>query len=285
MQQAAELVGAAEAAKVVNAVTFNYRYNPLVQQARVMSQRGDLGELHFIHGHYLQEWLLHDTDFSWRLEPEESGEAAMIADAGSHWFDLIEYVTGLRVTTVLAEVRTILKIRQKPAAARDAFADAGSDDSIAFDVKVPDLGTAMLRFSNGASGTFSTCSLCAGHKNDLRFELHGAMGSLSWLQEEPNRLWIGRRGEPDQMITKDPGLLDPSVRHYAMLPGGHNEAWPDAFRNLMANIFAFIQSGRDPHEADEISFPTFRSGLRAASISESLLSSAHGGSVWTTVAD
>jgi predicted dehydrogenase len=90
VEECATLLQAAEDAGVVHAVTFNYRYNAMVQQARVMNQRGDLGTVHFVHGSYLQEWLLRETDFSWRLDPAKSGPAAMIADAGSHWFDLIE---------------------------------------------------------------------------------------------------------------------------------------------------------------------------------------------------
>jgi predicted dehydrogenase len=283
--QAGDMVRAAKAAGIVNAVTFNYRYSPLVQQARVMVQRGDIGKLHLVHGHYLQEWLLQPTDFSWRLEPEESGQAAMIADAGSHWFDLVEHVTGLEITSVLAELHTVMKVRHKPAGAREAFSEQRDDSTEPYEVQVPDLGAAMLRFSNGAAGIFLTSSLCAGHKNDLRLELHGAKASIAWLQEEPNRLWIGKRGEPDQVLTKDPLLLDPSIRHYAALPGGHNEAWPDAFKNTMANIFDFIASGRHPREADGVSFATFENGLRTTRIADCLVRSGKAGGVWTEISN
>ena len=281
--EAEDMVRAAKAAGVVNAVTFNYRYNPLVQQARVMVQRGDIGKVHLVHGHYLQEWLLYPSDFSWRVEPEQSGQAAMIADAGSHWFDLVEHVTRLEITSVLAELRTVTKIRHKPTIARETFTESRDDSTEEYQVRVPDLGAAMLRFSNDAFGVFVTSPLCAGHKNDLRLELHGAQASMAWLQEEPNRLWIGKRGEPDQILTKDPPLLDPSIRHYAALPGGHNEAWPDAFKNTMANIFDFIVSGRHPDEADGISFATFESGLRATRIAECLTKSGEAGGMWMEV--
>ncbi len=218
VSEAAELVEAANRAGVVNAITFNYRYNPMVQQARVMIEQGRLGKIHLVHGHYLQDWLLEESDFSWRLEPEKSGEAGMLADAGSHWFDLVEHVTGLRIRSVLAELATVIKTRRKPVKAREAFQTQGSDITEAHEVRVPDVGTALLRFSNGATGTFLVSSLCAGHKNDLRFEVHGSTASLKWLQEEPNRLWMGKRGEPDQVWVKDPAMLDPSIRHYARLP-------------------------------------------------------------------
>ena len=136
---------------------------------------------------------------------------------------------------------------------------------------------------NGASGCFYTSPLCAGHKNDLRFELNGISGSLFWAQEEPERLWIGRRGEPDALLRKDPALLDASIRNYAALPGGHGEAWPDAFRNTMANILRFIHAEKDPLTADGNEFATFESGLRVARITDALLASSNAGGVWTEV--
>ena len=280
---AAEMVDAARAAGVVNAVTFNYRYNPMVQQARVLVARGEIGSIHLVQGHYLQEWLLYDTDFSWRLEPEKSGEGAMVTDAGCHWFDLVEHITGLRVTSVFADLRTMVPTRQRPVnAAREAFAAAGEERTEPFSVTVPDLGSAMLRMNNGAAAVFLTSPLCAGHKNDLRVEFHGSKASLSWIQERPNELWIGRRGEADRVLTRDPGLLDPAVRRYASTPGGHNEAWPDAFKNTLANIFGFIAEGCDPRTADGTLFPTFESGYRAAAIGDAMVASSRTGA-WVTV--
>src|SRR3954471_18678200 len=102
-------------------------------------------------------------------------------------------------------------------------------------------------------------------------------------QERPNELWIGRREEPNATMLKDPALLDASVRHYAALPGGHNEAWPDAFRNLMPNIFTFVAEGRDPRETDEIAFLTFATGLRVTRIVDAIAASAKAGGRWTAV--
>jgi predicted dehydrogenase len=281
--QCATLLRAAQDAGVVHAVTFNYRYNAMVQQARVMVKRGDLGRVHFVHGCYMQEWLLRDTDFSWRLEPEKAGPAAMVADAGSHWFDLIEYVSGLRISSVLAHFQTVIPIRKKPIVAAQAFSEAALGETAPYRVEVPDLAATLLQFSNGASGSFHSSPLCAGHKNDLRFELNGLTGSLSWAQEEPERLWIGRRGEPDAVLRKDPALLDASIRRYAALPGGHGEAWPDAFRNTMANILHFIHAEKDPRMADGIEFATFESGLRVARVTDALLASSYAGGAWTEV--
>jgi predicted dehydrogenase len=282
--QARHVLDEARAAGITHAVTFNYRHNPMVQQARVMIRRGDLGELHLIHGQYLQEWLLYDTDFNWRVEPEKAGDAAMMADAGCHWFDLVEYVTGLRVESVLADFSTTLSTRKRPASGRrEAFAAATGEPLEDYEVKVPDRGTVLIRFDNGARGMFATSALCAGHKNDLRLEVNGRNASLAWEQEKPNLLWIGKRDEPDHVITRDPGLLDPSIRHYAALPGGHNEAWPDAFRNLMREIFTSIRSGEKPTEGADGRFPTFADGYRAACIADAMLTSSRAGGVWTSV--
>jgi predicted dehydrogenase len=283
LEQARQMLDTASAAGIVHAVTFNYRYHPLVQQARIMVERGDLGAIHLLHGHYLQEWLLYDTDFSWRLDPAESGPAAMVGDAGCHWFDLVEHVTGLRVVSVLAELKTVLSTRRKPLGSREAFAAAGAEETESYTVQVPDLGAMLMRLSNGAIASFFTSSLCAGHKNDLRFTIHGAKLSLSWEQEDPNRLWIGRRGQPDQVMSRDPDLLSPEARPYSNLPGGHSEGWPDALKNTLGNIFQFIADGRDPATADGILFPTFIEGCRAAAITDALVRSHAAGGVWTNV--
>jgi predicted dehydrogenase len=278
---AAEMLAAARAAEVTHAVTFNYRYNAMVQQARSMIAGGALGRVHLIHGRYLQEWLVHDTDFNWRVEPERTGEAAMMADAGCHWFDLVEHISGLRVEAVLADFSTTIGKRKRPlSGSREAFAQAAGDAWEEYEVRVPDRGTVLLRFHNGARGVFYTSALCPGHKNDLRIEINGLEASLAWEQEEPDRLWIGKRGEADRLLTRDPGLLDPAVRRYCTTPGGHNEAWPEAFRNLMRNIFTHIATGRREPEAD---FPTFADGLRAARIAEAMLASSRAGGTWTAL--
>lgn len=283
---AREMMVAARDAGVVGAVTFNYRYNPIVQQARVMIQRGDIGAVRLLHGHYLQEWLLHETDFSWRLEADKAGRACVSGDAGAHWFDLAEHLTGLRIVSVLADLNTAIPIRQKPVGVwREAFAAEGGGATEDFEVKVDDLSSVLLRFDNGAVGNFIGCQLCAGHKNDLQLEVSGSRASLAWAQERPGELWIGRRGAPNEILLKDPATLDESVRHYAALPGGHNEAWPDAFKNLMRNIFTFIAEECDPASASGDLFPTFATGYHIACVVDAIVRSQEMGSRWVEVAE
>lgn len=268
--EAARLLAAARRAGVVHAVTFNIRYNVMLQHARARLAEGDFGAVRFVHGHYLQEWLLHETDYNWRLDPARSGALAMVADAGAHWYDLAQHLTGHRITRVLADLAAFMPVR-RPAGGKPVR------------VRVPDLGLVLCEFDNGARGHFATGAMCAGHKNDLTIEVCGARASLRWEQERPDELWLGHRDAPNQLLRKDPALLDPSIRAYAALPGGHAEAWPDAFRNLMRNILGFIAAGRDPREADEIAFPTFATGLRVARIVDAIAASARAGGRWRAV--
>ena len=148
---------------------------------------------------------------------------------------------------------------------------------------MPDLGIILCEFDNGARGLFSTGAISAGHKNDLTIEICGSRASVRWQQERPDELWVGRRDEPNQTWVKDPALLDPGVRPLAALPGGHYEAWSDAFRNLMRNILTFIAEGRPPAEADGRAFATFATGVNIAAIVDAIAASARAGGRWEAV--
>jgi len=271
-------------AGIVHAVTFNYRGNPLVQQARHAIARGDIGTPHFLVGYYLQDWLLKDTDYSWRLEPDKGGASSALGDIGSHWCDLAQHISGLRITHVLGDITTVVPKRKRPKGSREAFAAAGKDEAVEIvDIAVEDLASVLLKFDNGAKGSFSVGQVCAGHKNDLVLEICGAKSAIRWRQEHQNELWIGHRDRANEILQKDPSLLDAEVRGYAHLPGGHQEAWADAFCNLMRDIYGFIAAGKkatDPHPPP---FATFEDGYRANCIVEAILGSAQRGGVWTNV--
>ncbi len=278
------MLDAARKKGIVHAVTFNYRYNPVIQHARVALQRGDMGPIHFVHGYYLQDWLLYPNDYNWRLE-KEGGESRAVADIGSHWCDLAGYVTGSAITEVLAEYTTVFPSRFKPRTSREAFASGGSGETFdQYQVETEDFASVLVRFANGARGVFSVSQVSAGHKNHLTLEVNARDGSFAWNQERPNELWIGRRNEPNGTLLKDPSLLDPSIRHYAALPGGHGEAWADAFRNLLRNIYTFIADGRSiQSDREKVEFPTFEDGATSNRIVEAITRSARGGSPWTQV--
>ena len=283
--EARKLLDAATAAGIVHAVTFNYRGNPLVQQARRAIARGDIGRPHFLVGYYLQDWLIKDTDYSWRLEPDKGGASSALGDIGSHWCDLAQHISGLRITEVLGEITTVIPRRKKPRGSREAFQAGGGDEQVDLvDIKVEDLASVLLRFDNGAKGSFSVGQVCAGHKNDLVLEICGPQGSLRWRQEHQNELWFGHRDKANEILQKDPALLDEPARGYAHLPGGHQEAWADAFANIMRDIYGVIAAGKKPGGADHPpAFATFEDGYRANCIVEAILESAKKGSVWTKV--
>jgi predicted dehydrogenase len=279
--QAKRLVSEAQRAGVVAAVTFNYRGNPLVQQARLAIARGDIGSPHFLHGHYLQDWLLKDTDYSWRVDPEKAGASSAVADIGTHWCDLAQHVTGLRITHVLGDITTVVKKRKKPSASREAF-QAGNGDGELVDIRLEDLASVLVRFDNGARGSFSVGQVCGGHKNDLVLEVCGAKASLRWRQEDQNELWIGHRDRANEILQKDPALLDERVRGYAHLPGGHQESWADAFFNVIREIYTCVAAG-PPYPALSPMVATFEDGFRVNRIVDAILESAADGGAWTRI--
>jgi predicted dehydrogenase len=281
---ARKLADQAARAGIVHAVTFNYRGNPLVQQARLAVARGDIGTPRFLHGYYLQDWLIKDTDYSWRLEPDKGGASSALGDIGSHWCDLAQHISGLRITHVLGDITTVIPKRKKPRGSREAFQTGGRDESFDLvDITVEDLASVLVRFDNGAKGSFSVGQVCAGHKNDVVFEVCGSTASMRWRQEQQNELWIGHRDAANQILQKDPSLMDAEVRRYAHLPGGHQEAWADAFCNVMRDIYGFIADGKPPNAPHPPAFATFEDGYRANCIVEAILQSSKQGGVWTKV--
>jgi len=288
-----KLVDEAKRAGVVTAVTFNYRGNPLVQHARQAIARGEIGTPRFVHGHYLQDWLLHETDYSWRLDPAKGGASSALGDIGSHWCDLAQHLTGLTITQVLGDVTTSIPKRKKPRGSREAFAPpspegfggpgATATDAVdVVDITVEDLASVLVRFDNGAKGMFSVGQVCAGHKNDLVLEICGTTSSVRWRQEHQNELWWGHRERANEVLQKDPSLINEHGRPYAHLPGGHQEAWADAFCNLMRDIYRSIADG-PPYRTLPPAVATFEDGYRANRIVEAILDSARQGGVWTQV--
>ena len=263
--EAKELVRLAKAAGVFHGVTFNYRGNPLVQHARRAITDGEIGEPRFVHGHYLQDWLLKDTDYSWRLEPEKGGPASALGDIGSHWCDLAEHVTHRRITEVLADITTVVPVRQGKK------------------MQLEDLASVLLRFDNGAKGSFSVGQVCAGHKNDLVVEVNGSLKSMKWRQEAQNELWIGERDEANQLLQKDPNLMNGAGRDFAILPGGHQEGWTDAFYAQMRTMYAHMANWQGRQTSLSPIVATFEDGYRANCIIDAILASAKAGGVWTKV--
>jgi predicted dehydrogenase len=273
---------AARRAGVAHVVTFNYRGNPLVQQARSMVSRGELGPLCYVHGHYLQDWLADERVYSWRLDPARGGSSSALRDIGSHWCDLAEHVTGLKIEAVLADLGTVVGQREVSRAAGGTFSRATSRGRRKVRIKSEDLATVLLRFRGGARGCVAIGQVLPGHKNDLQLEVCGRKASVRWLQEQQNELWVGRFGQPSSVIGKDPSILSADAARYAHLPAGHQEGWADAFRNVIADAYQWIRGGATA-QARPAALATFADGYRSDLLVETMLASHAAGGVWRKV--
>ncbi len=273
---------AARRAGVAHVVTFNYRGNPLVQQARSMVSRGDLGPLCYVHGQYLQDWLADARVYSWRLDPARGGSSSALRDIGSHWCDLAEHVTGLRIEAVLADLGTVVAHREVSRAAGGTFSRTTTRGRRKVRIKSEDLATVLLRFRGGAKGCVAIGQVLPGHKNDLQLEVCGRAASVRWLQERQNELWVGRFGQPSTVIGKDPSILSADAARYAHLPAGHQEGWADAFRNVIADAYQWIREGATA-QARPAALATFADGYRSDLLVEAMLASHAAGGVWRKV--
>jgi len=254
-----ELVKLAAEKKLVNAINFNLRFYPLVHQARDMVQSGELGQLYIMQGSYLQDWLLYATDWNWRLQPEIGGTLRAVADIGSHWLDLLTFISGLKVEEVYADFKTFLPTRKKPAKPVETFTGKVLQPSDYIDqpIHTEDYASILLHYENGARGVLTVAQVCAGRKNRLYFEIDGAKQSLAWDSEHPNDMWIGRRDGPNGMLMKDPSLLTAETRQIVSYPGGHQEGFPDTFKQLQSKVYRYLQAGNMDAKPD---FPTFADG-------------------------
>jgi len=283
-EESRELFEAARATGLAHVVTFNYRGHALVQQARSLIARGELGAPVFVHGRYLQDWLTDEQTYSWRLDPTLGGASSALGDIGSHWCDLAEHVTGARITAVLADLHTVVPVRQAPVQSTQAFAQEASVARHEVRVTSEDLASVLLRFDNGARGCLVVGQVLPGHKNDLRLEVNGRLASVAWQQEQPNELWVGHHAQANLLVTRDPAGLDPTARRYAHLPAGHPEAWADAFRNLIADAYDWISHGATPATRPP-ALPTFADGYRNSLVIDAMLRSHAAGGVWQAVED
>lgn len=271
--ESAELVELVEDKDLVGAVNFNIRFYPLCQEARARVQRGDLGEVYIIQGSYLQDWLFHDTDWNWRLEPELGGSLRAVGDIGSHWLDLVTFITGLKVSSVIADFSTFIPVRRKPLLPIDTFAgkELKPGDYEEKAIQTEDYASILLNFEGGAKGVVTVSQICAGRKNRLSLEIDGSKGSLAWDGERPNELWIGHRERANEVLIKDPSLLAPEARWSAGYPGGHAEGFPDTFKQLYAAVYGYIEKGDYAAPPD---FPTFADGHEENLICEAIERSA-----------
>ena len=253
--QSAELLRLAESSGRVHAVNFNIRFYPVLQHVRGLIEQNRLGTVRLVSGHYLQDWLLLDTDWNWRLEPDLGGDLRAVADIGSHWMDLTTFLTGKRIASVMADLATFIKTRRQPTGPLQTFATDRSANTIAREIHTEDAATILLRYEGGAKGALTVSQVSPGRKNSLVFEIDGAESAAGWNSERPDELWIGHRGRPNELILRDPAILNEMGRQASFLPGGHAEGFADTFKALYAAVYGAVAAGKPG-----VGYPTFADG-------------------------
>jgi predicted dehydrogenase len=274
--EAAELVALAAARNAPVAVNFNHRGFPQVQQARAMIDAAQIGHVYAVHGSYLQDWLLYDTDWNWRVDPEVGGASRTVADIGSHWMDLAQHVIGSPIVEVMADLHIAVPTRYRPSATQTTFEQGSTNGrAAAVNVQSEDFASVLVRFQNGAHGAFNVSQISAGRKNRLTLEIDGARSALAWNSEDCERLWIGSREDAARVDQR--GASRPLIPDVSTLPAGHAEGWNDALRTTIAGFYEELR-GRER----KAWVASWEDGWRAVALTEAILAS-HRNRQWTAV--
>jgi predicted dehydrogenase len=256
-EESGELVRLASRSDRVTAVNFNIRFYPLNQHLHDVVAEGSLGDVRLVSGHYFQDWLLLETDWNWRLDPKHGGALRAVGDIGSHWLDLTSFITGRRITSVMADLATFIPVRRQPAGPVETFSTERSTEVVDREIGTEDMATILLRFDNGARGTVAISQLSAGRKNSLQYEIDGSVGAAAWDSEQPDQLWLGHRDRPNEILIRNPALMSAAGQAAAALPGGHVEGFADTFGALFRAVYADVAGG-GPSERPV--YPTFADG-------------------------
>jgi predicted dehydrogenase len=278
--ESAELVRLAGASGLVNAVNFNIRFYPLNQHVAGLVREGGLGDVRLVTGRYFQDWLLYDTDWNWRLDKDQGGALRAVGDIGSHWLDLTTFLTGRRVEAVMADFTTFIPVRRKPAGPVLTFSTERAAETIPVEIHTEDAATILLRFEGGARGSVAISQLSPGRKNSLVYEIDGATSAVAWDSEQPDHLWIGHRDRPNELLLRNPALMNAAGSAAARLPGGHVEGFADTFGAVFSAIYADVIAGApSPSPA----YATFADGHEEMLVGDAVLESSSTGR-WVQVA-
>jgi len=273
LDDAKALAALAASTGLVATVPFVYRFHPVVREARARIAQGDLGPLHLIHGSYLQDWLLDPASNNWRVDPALGGTSRVFADIGSHWCDLVEWVSGERFAEVNAAFATV--IAERSAVTGQSFstlAASGATQAVASE----DVAAAMFRTGAGTLASLTVSQVSAGRRNRLWFEIDGANASVAFNQEDAERLWIGLPDQREEIFVRGPGAGSAEQRRLSVLPAGHAQGYGQCFEAFVADTYRAIDGERPQ------GLPTFEDGLRSARIVDRVIASARS-HAWTTI--
>jgi predicted dehydrogenase len=277
LEDARHAAEVAEDTGVVNTMPFAYRFHPMVREMRARVQAEEFGAINLVHGSYLQDWLLNPKATSWRVDPKAGGPSRAFGDIGSHWCDLLEWVTGDRIDRLVAT--TSITIKQRPASSAATFSAAESDAPMV-DVQTEDTALIMFRTASDIAGSAVINQLSAGRKNRLWIEVDGMHQSAVFDQEQPEQLWIGSDAGA-QILVRDPNHGSAEQRRLSTLPAGHVQGYAQSFENYVADSYAAIDAHAGKGQVPE-GLPTFADGARAAEICDAMLRSAANGE-WVSV--
>jgi predicted dehydrogenase len=277
LEDAQHAAQVAEDTGVINTIPFAYRFHPMTREMRARVQDEDFGAINLMHGSYLQDWLLDPRATSWRVDPQAGGPSRAFGDIGSHWCDLVEWVSGDRIARLVAT--TSITIKQRPAATAATFSAAASDAPLV-DVQTEDTALIMFRTENDIAGSAVISQLSAGRKNRLWIEVDGMHESAVFDQEQPEQLWIGTEAGA-QVLVRDPNHGSAEQRRLSTLPAGHPQGYAQCFENYVADSYAAVDASAGRGEVPD-GLPTFADGARAAEICDAMLRSASSGE-WVSV--
>ena len=247
------------------AVTYNYTGYPMVRQARQMVHEKLLGEIRVVQVEYPQDWLTDAIEqdgqkqAGWRTDPAKAGLGGCIGDIGTHAYQLADYVTGIEVTEVLAELTAFVPGR-----------------------RLDDNAQVLLRYANGARGSLWSSQVAPGNENNLRLRIYGSKGGLEWRQEQPNQLTFTPFGKATQLLSRGTGAVGPDATRVTRIPSGHPEGYLEAFGTLYSEIAHAIRSRRTkgPTLDKAVQFPTVVDGVKGVAFVEAVVSSSSKGGRW-----
>jgi predicted dehydrogenase len=242
-KETAKLVAVVAKSDRVFAVNYMCRFFPAVLQMRAMVQRGELGRVLHVQGHFFQDWLLKDTDYNWRVLAKEGGKLRAVGDIGTHWIDALSFILGDRVSEVFATLEQAHKKRLRPKGEVQTFAKVNPKDLVPFKVDTEDYASVLLRYAKGTHANLSVSQVAAGWKCSLYLGIYGTEGSVRWDLQQPNELYVGRRDEPNQILQRATAGFSEDIAGFTDYPGGHPEGFADAHKMHCRAVYQHIVSG------------------------------------------